>query len=306
MNQAEKIKQMIREAELYRSQGLINEALETYRSLEDLIRNNSRIKNRDSMLSKITSRINLLSKSSETLNSPGDPPELSERAQSLIKEMFSFDDPGVMGSAAMGGAISLAEFGQYKKAKQEFEALFDYDDLRLEAAGKILEYGLRHVPHEELRGIYGQWLSDSRFSENEIEKLGEMLRELLGPAGVEESPAVYTDDQPQEHATEIDDDDILDISAVSFQLPSGPRQGEKVELEVNFQSGRRLNLIVPKQGRDTFNSLETGAKIHGVVFYSSVAIFSGMVSVSSKKEITAGPKQGDFSMDLEILRIESQ
>lgn len=306
MNQAEKIKQMIREAELYRSQGLINEALETYRSLEGLIRNNSRIKNRDSMLSKITSRINLLSKSSETINSPGNPPELSERAQSLIKEMFSFDDPGVMGSAAMGGAISLAEFGQYKKAKQEFEALFDYDDLRLAAAGKILEYGVRHIPPEELNGIYGQWRSDARFSENEIEELGKMLGELLESPGAEESPAADAEDQPQEQATEIDDDDILDISAVSFQLPCGPRQGEKVEIEVNFQTGRRLNLIVPKQGRDIFNSLETGAKIHGVVFYSSVAIFSGMVSVASKKEISAGPKQGDYSMDLEILRIESQ
>ncbi|MFO7931799.1 MAG: hypothetical protein R6U97_10365 [Desulfosalsimonas sp.] len=297
---------MIQEAELYRSQGLVNEALETYRSLEEIVRNNSRIKNRDSMLAKITSRINLLSKSSETFKSPGNPPEVSERAQSLIKEMFSFDDPGVMGSAAMGGAISLAEFGQYKKAKQEFETLFDYDNLRLKAAGKILEYGVSHIPAEELNGIYGQWLSDSRFSENEIEKLGEMLQELLESAGVEETRALYTYDQPQEQATEIDDDDILDISAVSFQLPSGPRQGEKVEFEVNFQSGKRLNLIMPKQGRDTFNSLETGATIHGVVFYSSVAIFSGMVSVSSKKEISAGPKQGNYSMDLEILRIESQ
>ncbi|MFW6011312.1 MAG: hypothetical protein ACOC8Q_02260 [Desulfosalsimonas sp.] len=306
MNQAEKIKQMIREAELYRSQGLLNEAIETYRSVENMVRQSSVIKNRDSMLSKIISRINLLNKNYETFNSPADPPEVSEQAQALIKEMFSFDDPGVLGSAAMGGAISLAEFGQYKKAKQEFEALFQYDDLRLAAAKKILEYGIRNISFEELDFFYRQCASDSRVSENEIEELGGLLRELGGRESIGEDQALYPDDATQGQATEIDDDEILDISAVSFRLPAGPRQGEKVELEVNYQNGKRLNLILSKKSSAIINCLETGARIPGVMFYSSVAIFSGMISVASKKEINAGPKQGDYSVDLEILRIESQ
>ena len=310
MNLAEKIKRKIEEAELYRNQGLINEALDIYRAVDDMIRKNSRIRNRDSLLAKISARIELLKKNMENLKAPSQAPEISEQARGLIKEMFSFDDPHVKGSSSLGGAISLAEFGQYDQARRELESLFDYDPLRMEAARNILHYGIRHISPEELSQMYEQWQTDERFSADEIKQLNEVLEQVLNDAGRKAEEDTAANPGPAPGASdasdeEIDDEDILDISTVGLPLPSGSKAGEKVELDVNFQSGRRINLILSKQQREIANSLEAGTRIAGVVFYSPVAIFSGTVGVSVKKEIDSGPKQGDYTVDLKILHIES-
>ncbi|MFP3980530.1 MAG: hypothetical protein ACLFUY_03985 [Desulfobacterales bacterium] len=310
MNLAEKIKRKIEEAELYRNQGLINEALDIYRAVDDMIRKNSRIKNRDSLLSKISARIDLLHKNTQNLKAPGQAPELSEQARDLIREMFSFDDPHVKGSSSLGGAVSLAEFGQYDQAREELESLFDYDHLRMEAARNILQYGIRHLPPEELTLVYQQWQSDERFSADEIKRLGEVLEQVLDDAGRKADAGAPAAPEPapdtsEARGEEIDDEDILDISAIGLPLPTGSRAGEKVELDVNFQNGRQINLVLSKGQKEIANSLETGGSIASVMFYSPVAIFSGTVYVSAKKEINSGPKQGDYTVDLKILHIES-
>lgn len=306
MNLVEKIRQMIREAELYRGQGLLNEALDTYRKAEGLISKNRKIKNRDSLLEKISARIEQLRTNAENIKAPRNAPEVSEQTRDLIKEMFSFDDPGVKGSSSLGGAISLAEFGQYTKAKEEFEALFDYDDLRQEAARNILQYGSRFLSAGELVRAYRQWQADSRFMQKELEELGKELQQVLNENGVKEDLSVFESENPEEPEPEAEDDDILDISEIRLPLPRGPQKGEKVELDINFQTGRQINLIIPKKQKGIIESLEEGSSIDGVIFYSPVAIFSGSVYVLSKKEIGSGPKQGDYSMDLKILRTESK
>ncbi|MBS3808571.1 MAG: hypothetical protein KGY38_00255 [Desulfobacterales bacterium] len=306
MNLAEKIRQMIREAELYRGQGLLNEALDTYRKVEELISKNRKIKNRDSLLEKISARIEQLRTSAENLKAPRNAPEVSEQTQELIKEMFSFDDPGVKGSGSLGAAISLAEFGQYTKAREEFEALFDYNDLRQEAARNILHYGIRFVSAGDLVRAYRQWQADSRFTQKELEELGKELQQVLNEAGVKEDFSAYESENPGEPDFEAEDDDILDISEIRLPLPGGPQKGEKVELDINFQTGRQINLIIPKKQKDIIDGLEEGSSIEGVIFYSPVAIFSGSVYVVSKKEIGSGPKQGDYSMNLKILRTDSK
>lgn len=306
MNLAEKIRQMIREAELYRGQGLLSEALNTYRKAEGLISKNRKIKNRDSLLEKISARIEQLRTSAENLKEPRNAPEVSEQTRELIKEMFFFDDPRVKGSSSLGGAISLAEFGQYTKAREEFEALFDYNDLRQEAARNILQYGIRFVSAEELVRAYRQWHADSRFTEKELEVLGEDLQQMLNEAGVKEDLSAFESENSKEPEPEADDDDILDISEIRLQLAKGPQKGESVEIDINFQTGRQINVIIPKKQKDIIDGMEEGSSIDGVIFYSPVAIFSGSVYVSSKKEIGSGPKQGDYSMDLKILRTESK
>lgn len=310
MNLGEKIKRKIEEAELYRNQGLINEALGIYRAVEDMIRKNSRIKNRDSLLAKISARIDLLNRNTQNMKAPSQAPEVSDQARDLIREMFSFDDPHVKGSSSLGGAVSLAEFGQYDQARKELESLFDYDHLRMEAAKNILQYGIRHIPPKELILVYRQWQADERFSADEIKWLGEVLQQVVGDAGRKSEAGTPADAEPPPAGSdardeEIDDEDILDISAIGLPLSTGSRADEKVELDINFQNGRQINLILSKQEKEIINNIETGSEIAGVVFYSPVAIFSGTVYVSVKKEISSGPKHGDYTVDLKILHIES-
>ncbi|MBS3754688.1 MAG: hypothetical protein KGY56_03210 [Desulfobacterales bacterium] len=310
MNLAEKIKWKIEEAELYRNQGLINEALDIYRAVDAMIRKNSRIKNRETLLAKISARIDLLNRNWENLKAPSQAPEISDQARDLIREMFSFDDPHVKGSSSLGGAVSLAEFGQYDQARKELESLFDYDHLRMEAARNILQYGIRHLSSKELTLVYQQWQSDERFSADEIKRLGEILEQVLENAGRKANAGAPAAPEPasdgsEDRDEEVDDEDILDISTIGLPLPTGSRAGEKVELDINFQNGRQINLVLSKGQKEIVNSLETGGRIAGVIFYSPVAIFSGTVYVAAKKEIGSGPKQGDYTVDLKILHIES-
>jgi len=105
--------------------------------------------------------------------------------------------------------------------------------------------------------------------------------------------------------SEIDDDEILDISAARFVLPRGPKEGEKIELEISFQSGKYIRMIIPRREKNLIDSINPGDLLKEIVFYSPVAIFSGEGYVSSKNEIDAGPKKGDYSLEIKIIKIIS-
>ncbi len=304
MNFGSKIKTLVKEAELYRSQGLLSEALTQFQVVEAMIRDNAQVKNRDAILSKISDKIKLLSVEIDKFNKPQQAPEVSEQAQKLMREMFSFDDPRVKGSAALGGAISLAEFGLYEKALEDFSLLFDYDRLRVDAAENFLKYGLEYKGASI--GIHlDEWADDERFSSDEIEAVRQSFQSMLNEAGLEINSPPPGPIEQVEPDSEIDDEDILDISAIRLELPKGPQKDDQIEFDVNFQHGGQINLIVSQKEKGIIDSLDAGDLIHGVMFYSPVAIFSGTVYVLTKKPIGAGPKRGDFSVNLKIIRIEA-
>lgn len=304
MNFGSKIKSLVKEAELYRSQGLLNEALTQFQAVEAMIRGNDQVKNRDAILSKITSKIDLLNAEIDKFNAPQRTPEVSEQAQKLMREMFSFDDPRVKGSAALGGAISLAEFGLYEKALDDFKTLLDYDQLRIDAAENFLKYGLEYQG-TSIGSQLDEWAKDERFSSHEIETLKLSFQRMLDEKGAEPDPVSPRPAEQVEPESEIDDEDILDISAIRLELPKGPQKDDQIEFDVNFQHGGQINLIVSQKEKGIIDSLDAGDLIHGVMFYSPVAIFSGTVYVLTKKPIGAGPKRGDFSVNLKIIRIEA-
>lgn len=305
MNLGEKIKNLLKEAELYRSQGLLNEALEQYQAIDAMIRENDKIKNREGLLNKIANKIEVVNKEVGRLQNPQKPPDVSEKAQDLMREMFSFEDPGTKGSAALGGAISLAEFGQYERAFKEFEQLLAYDKLRLDSAKNILKYGILHRSSDNMISIFQQWTSDDRFSAEEIDTLRQYFQQLLDDAGIEKKLTGIEAAEPVVPDSEIEDDDLLDISAIRMELTKGSQAGDNTELDVNFQHGNQINLIISQKEKGITESMEEGDLISGVVFYSPVAIFSGTVYISSKKAIGAGPKRGDYSINMKVIRIEA-
>lgn len=306
MNLGSNIKSMLKEAELYRSQGLLNEAIQQYKAVESIIGKNENIKNRESLLAKIANKIKIIHKELDDINKPSAPPQVSEKVQNLMREMFSFNDPGNMGSAALGGAISLAEFGQYEKALEEFTHLLDYENLHMEAAKKLIRYGFKYQGADQTVERFSTIVKHPRFSPEEIATLERYFQQILKNAGIEKDLSrIATEVKTAEPESEIDDEDILDISAIRLILPKGPQKGDKLELDVNFQHGSQINLIVSQKEKGIVESLDAGDLINGVIFYSPVAIFSGTVHVLSKKPIGAGPKRGDFSINLKIVRIEA-
>ena len=116
MSLKDQIKAILQEAELYKKQGLLAEAKDKYKAASDIIYHNEQIKNRDSLIAAITSKINALDSDSDLLEHEPDSPELSEKAQDLIKKLFSFSEKKDKDEAVLEGAIALAKFGQYEKA----------------------------------------------------------------------------------------------------------------------------------------------------------------------------------------------
>ena len=66
-------------------------------------------------------------------------PEMSDKAQNLIKDLFTFSHDSDEGSLALEGTISLAKFGQYKRALEEFDKLLSKDNFRVSAAKNIIK-----------------------------------------------------------------------------------------------------------------------------------------------------------------------
>ena len=305
MNFGEKVKSLIKEAELYKSQGLLNEALDTYKNVQTLIESTKNIKNKDSLLKKIAGKIDALYAQMETEFATPEPPKVSADAQSVIKEMITEDDPEAKGSSSLAGALALAKFGQYDQAIEELTRLLSYESLRLEAAKNIVWCWLQQNEVDKALGRVKQWMSGNVLTLNEVNSVRTYFEELVQKGGLDTriSPdKIHKDLEPE---SQVDDEDILDINSTRFNLPRGARRGETVELEVSFQAGKYLKMLVPKRDQKLIDSLSVGDQLNGMIFYSPMAIFSGIGYVSSKVTINAGPKKGDYSLEIKILSIQT-
>jgi len=300
-----KIKKYYQEAELYNEQGLLTEALEKYKAVEALIKSTSNIRNRQGLLKQVAARIDEAAKKLQKLDGVKPTLTVNEEAQSLMKEMYSFDDPEAKGSSALGGAIALTKFGQYDKAIEELNRLLEYDTLRLEAAKNILWCWMQQNYADYAVSLYQKWRKSNLFPPKETDEIHRYFVKLMDEAGVDHEFDGLESQRTIEPDSEINDDDILDISSVKFVLPHGAKEGEKIELEISFQSGKYIRMIIPKKEKDLIDGIHPGDLLKDIAFYSPVAIFSGEGYVSSKNEIHAGPKRGDFSLEIKIIKIVS-
>ena len=305
MNFGEKVKSLIKEAELYKSQGLLNEALDTYKNVQTLIESTKNIKNKDSLLKKIADKIDALYAQMETEFSTPEPPKVSKDAQSVIKEMITEDDPEAKGSSSLAGALALAKFGQYDQATEELTRLLSYDSLRLEAAKNIVWCWIQQNEVDKALGRVKQWMSGNVLTLNEVNSVRAYFEALVQKTGLDSRISADKIQKDLEPESQVDDEEILDINATRFNLPRGSRKGETVELEVSFQAGKYLKMLVPKKDQKLIEGLGVGDQLNGMIFYSPMAIFSGIGYVSSKVTINAGPKKGDYSLEIKILSIQT-
>jgi hypothetical protein len=99
---------------------------------------------------------------------------------------------------------------------------------------------------------------------------------------------------------ETEEEDILDITSIGITFTSGTQKGKMVEFDVNFQSGGMLSLIISKSDGGLIEELQVGDQLDDVQYYSPIAMFKGTAVVANKTEIKAGPKQGDFCLDVKV------
>ncbi|BBO87401.1 hypothetical protein [Desulfosarcina ovata] len=301
MNISLQIKSLLNEAELYRSQGLFTEARDKYQTASAMIVKIDKLKNKESLLKAIAGKIQSIEQKTAKVETGPSSPELSEKGQNLIKNLFGEND--------LEKAVALAKFGQFERAVVELEALLKNEEFRLEAGKNIIRCKLATASLDDAVAQYQQWFSQDLFSSAQLESIRAYLQPILEKKGVDSLLPVPVGEKEDRNddSTGIEfsmpepEEEILDITSIGITLNSGPHKGKMVEFDVNFQSGEMLSLMVAKKDKGLIEDLKDGETLDDVQFYSPIAIFNGSAVVANKTQIQSGPKQGDFCLDLKIL-----
>jgi tetratricopeptide (TPR) repeat protein len=320
MNVIEKIKALLKEAELYHSMGLLNEAMGKYQNASALIQSNAQLKSRTNLVDGISKKIRALEKDIRKVAEASDSPEVSEKVQDLIKKLFTFSAGDDHDTAALDGAMALAKFGQHERALLEFNELLKKDSVRVVAAKNIIRCHLTHTSADAAVDQYERWISSDIFRPGELNKLRIFLEGLLKKEGIDkqvpgaEAPLVTQEPtiaapeikEPKIEGlklevNEVRDDEVIDINSVGITLADGPKKGQMVELTVSFQSGNVISLLISHADKDLIKLFNQGDTLKDVQFYSPIAMFEGSAIVSAKNQIESGPRRGDYSIDLKVV-----
>jgi hypothetical protein len=196
--------------------------------------------------------------------------------------------------------MALAKFGQFQRALSEFERLIDKDSHRVVAAKNILRCHIQIASEDKAIDAYEGWAKDSNFPPGQLAKIRTFLDEILKIQGVERTLTEVAVEEAAPVAAPAEEEEVIDISAVGIYFNEGPAKGKVVELDVNFQSGNLLSIIVSKNDAGMIEHLNEGEKLNDLQFFSPIAIFNGSGEVSAKSQIKSGPKQGDYCLDIKI------
>ena len=295
----ESIKKLLQEADLYKKHGLLDEARGKYTEAEKKIRENDRIQNKEKVLKGIAKKIRLLDSDTQRVEKGPSSPELSEKAQDLIQNLFSFSKSDSKEEAVLEGAIALAKFGQFERALGEFNKLIDKESHRVVAAKNVLRCHIQLNSEDAAADQYEDWVSKGDFLPVQLEKVRLFLVEILKSKGIQRDlTSVSIKEEPVQEPEE--EEDFIDISSIGIYFNFGPAKGKVVEFDVNFQSGNMLSLIISKNDAKTIEPMQEGDALKDLQFYSPIAMFNGSGIVSAKSQIKSGPKQGDFCLDIKI------
>ena len=298
-----KIKSLLQQAELFRTQGLLYDAQKKLKLVQELIQNSDALPNKQKLLDGIAKKLAILDKDVQSIENASATPEMSTHVNELIKKLFSFSEKDKdEHDAALEGAIALAKFGQFDGAIAEFEKLLTIDTQRITAAKNILRCYIELGSMGRADQLIEEWGNSDAFPSEHHDKVKSFYSEILNKKGIKKEPAPAEEPVSEIATPEIEDDEdeFLDISAVAITFDSGPHQGEQIELDVSFQSGNIISIIISSRDETLIESLKVGYRLEDVHFYSPVAIFRGSGVVSAMTQIKSGPKKGDYSLDIKI------
>ena len=298
------IKSLLSQAELYRSQGLFAEAKDKYNDASAMIHKIDRLKNKESLLKAISVKIQSLEKKTEKVETGPSSPELSEKGQNLIKNLFGEND--------LEKAVALAKFGQFERAIVELEALLKDDVFRVDAGKNIIRCKMAIATADDAVDQYHQWLSGDLFSSSQLESIRTYLQPLLDRKGINNPLPMPDGHIAEKEDAEVEvsggiefsmpepEEELLDITSIGITFTSGTHKGKMVEFDVNFQSGSMLSLIISKNEKGLIEDLKNGDELDDIQFYSPIAMFKGTAVVANKTQINTGPKEGDYCLDIKV------
>jgi tetratricopeptide (TPR) repeat protein len=294
MTLKEKIYSINKEASLYYSQGMYEEALIKYKTLLKLVSSFKGLKNKEETEKKIRDKIGKINEKLNFYEKEGAHTDVSEDKKEIIKRLFSDvkDDPEYK---KFEEALTLAKFGQFSDAVKEMSVFLKNTKLKNDAARNIIKCYEAMDKIEEIIPIVNKWKKENIFSEKD----GNFFIESSKAASLVEEeqnlPAETQSKEPETYAPEI-----MEIDSVGIKLSGNDVDSDPVELDVSFQTGNHLSLIISSKEKRIIDNLDVGVKLNDMCFYSPIAVFKSTGIVLSKHQINSGPKKGDWCLDLEI------
>ena len=298
MSDQQYIRSLVKEAELYRSQGLLVQSKDKFLKAHHFIKNNKQFCNHRKLIDTIENKIRTVEANLAQVNQEAAAPNLSQEVQDLIKNLFSFSNN--QGTAAVEGALALAKFGQYDRALTEFHKLLEEGTLPLAAAKNIIRCHMALSSPDAAIDQFGKWASSDTLSTKQLKNVRIFLENVLDKEGIEAKLPEVVERSSETPETEPPGEDVLDIASVRVRLADGTREDSMVEFDVNFQSGNIISVIISANQRELADTFRLGIRLPDMQFYSPIAIFRGSGIVSGKTKITSGPKQGDYMLDIKI------
>ncbi len=315
MSATDRIKTLLKEAQLYKTQGLFDESKEKYLEILRLVERTKQTEKTINFINSVNKKIDELQKILDEIEQDAGKPQLSEEVQNLIGDLFAFSENEDL--AAIEAAVALAEFGQYEKALSEFQKILDKGISPMVVAKNMLRCHLTLASSKEAMSQFKKWESSNQFSETEIKHLKRFCLDTIKLrtkdkdvpddedfiAFLEEKTEEKKDEKivvPEKAAVKEIDEDIVEISSIRIQLEDGPAKGQSVDFDVTFQVGNTISFIIKANQRDLLATLKTGIRLSQIQCFSPVTFFEAGGVISERKQISSGPKQGDFSLRVTI------
>jgi tetratricopeptide (TPR) repeat protein len=297
------IKSLLQQAEVYRDQGLLQEAMDKYNIASNLILKSNKIKNRQNLIHVISKKMGALENDFKKEKSPASH-KMPNKTQEIIKDKKFFSKKMKKDEAALEGALNLAKFGQYKRALKELENLISVDSIRVNAAKNIIRCHMALSAPDDAIDQYNKWISNNLFRNDQLEKVRFFLKSSLMKKGMKRAlPEIKKTSGPEYPDFEDKEEEVPDISSIVIILDKGPQKGKVIVLDVSFQTGNMINVIMSGRDHKQIKDLNIGFKINDIQFFSPIAIFKGSGLVSNMKYIKSGPKMGDCSLDIKVVNI---
>jgi hypothetical protein len=301
MSEVDRVKSLVREADFYRSQGLLEQAKTKYADALFLVQKNEAIKNKASVIDSLKKRISAVDENLNEIEKASDIPVLNKDLQKLISNLFSFSKDKDI--AAVEGAIALAKFGQYEMAFIEFQRLIDERIQPLMAAENMLRCQMYFISPERVFEQFKKWTLYPSFTKNELNTLREFISKMFEKEGVKlQLPAAQLT-LPEDSKKEAASEPMIEISSIGIRVKDKLGREKEVEMDVTFQTGNILSFIVKADKTELINHLIPGTKLPLIQCYSFISIFQSKGSVTDKKLIPSGPRKGDYAFDLTIEKV---
>ena len=302
MSEKEHLKALVKEAEIYRKQGLLDQAGTKYREILAFVEGHDRFSKDKKLLDAVNQKIRTVEDALSEVDAAEQKPQLSDDMQYLIRKLFAFSRSKEQ--AEIEGAIALAKFGQYEKAVVEFQRLIQEGIMPVQAAMNLIRCHMTLSAPDEAVKQFRIWVSRDIFSRGDLKYLRKFLEGALNRRGIQaDLPRIEEPVQAKKKPTKREEEEeaeILALSSVNIPLPAGPRKGESVEFEVTFQSGNAISIILSSKQKDLKEVFEQGTELTDIQCFSSMGVFNGNGTVSGKSLISSGPKRGDFAVDITI------